>query len=68
VVTNIDPREPAGFFQLLTEGENASATSIPQVFRSHPATDERIASLNQLGEKSDHQTGFVDLPAEFKKP
>ena len=66
LAANIDPRGLADFFQLLTEGENA--TFIPEMFRSHPATDERIASLNKLWEKSDRKTGFVDLSAEFKKP
>jgi beta-barrel assembly-enhancing protease len=68
VAANIDPRGMADFFQLLTEGENASASTIPAMFRSHPATDERIASLNKLWENSDRKTGFVDLSAEFKKP
>jgi len=63
MAANIDPRGLADFFQLLTEGENAA--SIPQMFRSHPATSERIASLNRLWEKSDRKTGFVDLSAEF---
>jgi Zn-dependent protease with chaperone function len=66
MAANIDPRGLAGFFQLLTEGENADY--IPQMFRSHPATSERIASLNRLWENSDRKTGFVDLSAEFKKP
>ncbi len=66
MAANIDPRGLADFFQLITEGENSD--SIPQMFRSHPATDERIASLNKLWEKSDRKTGFVDLSAEFNKP
>ena len=66
MAANIDPRGLADFFQLMTEGENSD--SIPQMFRSHPATSERIASLNQLWEKSDRKTGFVDLSAEFNKP
>ena len=63
MAANIDPRGLADFFQLMTEGENSA--SIPQMFRSHPATSERIASLNQLWEKSDRKTGFVDLSAEY---
>jgi predicted Zn-dependent protease len=63
VAANIDPRGMVDFFQLLTESENSSV--IPQMFRSHPATSERIASLSRLWEKSDRQTGFVDLSAEF---
>ncbi len=66
LAANIDPRGLADFFQLLTEGENADV--IPQMFRSHPATSERIASLNQLWEKSSRKTGFADLSSEFKKP
>ena len=66
VAANIDPRGLADFFQLLTEGENS--TGIPEMFRSHPATSERIASLNQLWEKSERKTGFADLSAEFNKP
>jgi predicted Zn-dependent protease len=38
------------------------------MFRSHPATDERLASLSKLWANSDRKTGFVDLSAEFKKP
>ncbi|MFZ0828151.1 MAG: M48 family metallopeptidase [Verrucomicrobiia bacterium] len=66
VAANIDPRGLVDFFQLITEGENAA--SIPQMFRSHPATSERIASLNHLWEKSERKTGFVDLASEFNKP
>jgi len=66
LAANIDPRGLADFFQLLTEGENAEI--IPQMFRSHPATSERIASLNKLWAKSDRKTGFVDLSAELKNP
>jgi predicted Zn-dependent protease len=33
------------------------------MFRSHPATSERIASLNRLWEKSERKSGFVQLPA-----
>ena len=66
VAANIDPRGMVDFFQLLTEGENT--TTIPQMFRSHPATSERIASLNKLWETSDRKTGFVDLPAVTKTP
>ena len=66
LAANIDPRGLADFFQLLTEGENT--TTIPQMFRSHPATDERLASLSKLWANSDRKTGFVDLSAEFKKP
>jgi Zn-dependent protease with chaperone function len=63
---NIDPRGLADFFQLLTEGE--SAAFIPEMFRSHPATDERMAALNKLWAKSERKTGFADLSAEFHKP
>jgi len=66
LAANIDPRGLAGFFQLLTEGENTSL--IPEMFRSHPATSERIASLSKLWEKSDRKTGFVVLSAESNKP
>ena len=66
VAADIDPRGMVDFFQLLTEGENA--TGIPQMFRSHPATSERIASLNKLWENSNRKTGFVDLPAVNKNP
>ena len=66
MAANIDPRGLAGFFQLLTEGENADY--LPQMFRSHPATSERIASLNRLWEKSGRKTGFADLSKEFPKP
>ncbi len=61
LAANIDPRGLADFFQLLTEGE--VATIIPEMFRSHPATDERMASLNRLWEKSERKSGFVQLPA-----
>lgn len=63
VAANIDPRGLVDFFQLITERENAN--SMPQMFRSHPATSERIASLNRLWEKSERKTGFADLQAEF---
>ncbi len=66
LAANIDPRGLAGFFQLLTEGENSDF--IPEMFRSHPATSERIASLDRLWEQSPRKTGFVDLSAEFKQP
>lgn len=66
VAADIDPRGLAGFFELLTEGENADY--MPSMFRSHPATSERIASLNKLWTDSDRKTGFVDLAAELKKP
>jgi Zn-dependent protease with chaperone function len=66
LAANIDPRGLADFFQLLTEGENADY--IPEIFRSHPATSERIASLNQLWKTTARKTDFVDLQAEFKKP
>ncbi|HTY89285.1 MAG TPA: M48 family metallopeptidase [Candidatus Acidoferrum sp.] len=66
LAANIDPRGLADFFQLLTEGENAD--NIPQMFRSHPATSERIAALNKLWEKSERRSGFADLSAEFKSP
>jgi Zn-dependent protease with chaperone function len=61
MAANIDPRGLADFFQLQTEGE--VATIIPEMFRSHPATDERMASLNRLWEKSERKSGFVQLPA-----
>jgi Zn-dependent protease with chaperone function len=61
MAANIDPRGLADFFQLETEGENAD--TIPEMFRSHPATSERIASLNRLWEKSERKSGFVTLPA-----
>jgi beta-barrel assembly-enhancing protease len=67
MAANIDPRGLAGFFQLLTEGENNSQL-IPEMFRSHPATEERLESLNQLWTKSERKTGFVDLSAEFHLP
>lgn len=63
---NIDPRGLADFFLLLTEGENAAF--IPEMFRSHPATTERLAALNQLWAKSERKTGFADLSAEVNKP
>lgn len=63
MAANIDPRGLADFFQLITEGENSAF--IPQMFRSHPANSERIASLNRLWEQSDRKTGFVDLTAEI---
>ena len=66
VAANIDPRGMVGFFELLTESENADY--MPSMFRSHPATSERIASLNKLWADSDRKTGFVDLSAELKKP
>jgi beta-barrel assembly-enhancing protease len=66
MAANIDPRGLADFFQLLTEGENAAF--IPEMFRSHPATDARLAALNKLWAKSERKTGFVDLSAEFNKP
>lgn len=66
LAANIDPRGLVDFFQVLTEGENDD--TIPKMFRSHPATSERIASLNKLWQQSDRKTGFVDLSAEFKKP
>ena len=65
VAANIDPRGLADFFQLLTESENALIATIPALFRSHPATDERIASLNKLWEQSERKTGFADLSADF---
>lgn len=61
MAANIDPRGLADFFRLQTEGE--AATTIPEMFRSHPATSERIASLNRLWEKSERKSGFVQLPA-----
>ena len=66
MAANIDPRGLADFFQLQTEGE--AATTIPEMFRSHPATSERIASLNQLWEKSERKSGFVPLPAMTNAP
>ena len=66
MAANIDPRGLADFFQLLTEGESSS--TIPVMFRSHPATSERTASLNKLWANSERKTGFVDLSAEFNKP
>ena len=65
MAANIDPRGLADFFQLLTEGENYSG--VPEIFRSHPATRERIATLNRLWQQSSRKTGFVDLSAEFGK-
>jgi beta-barrel assembly-enhancing protease len=65
---NIDPRGLGEFFQLLTEGENALSASIPEMFRSHPATEERLNALNKLWANSKRKTGFTDLSAEFKKP
>jgi Zn-dependent protease with chaperone function len=66
MAANIDPRGLADFFQLLTESENT--TTIPEMFRSHPATDERMASLNRLWEKSERKSGFVQLPAMTNAP
>ena len=66
VGANIDPRGMAGFFELLTEGENFS--TLPAMFRSHPATSERIEALNKLWADSDRKTGFVDLSAESTTP
>ena len=67
MTANIDPRGLADFFQLQTEGE-AAATIIPEMFRSHPANSERIASLNRLWEKSERKSGFVQLPAMTNAP
>ena len=64
---NIDPRGLADFFQLLTEKE-AHNDFIPKMLQSHPATDARLAALNQLWARSERKTGFVDLSAELKKP
>jgi predicted Zn-dependent protease len=66
MAANIDPRGLADFFQLETEGE--ASTTIPEMFRSHPATSERIASLNRLWEKSERKSGFVQLPAMTNAP
>ena len=66
MAANIDPRGMADFFQLQTEGE--AATIIPEMFRSHPANSERIASLNRLWEKSERKSGFVQLPAMTNAP
>jgi Zn-dependent protease with chaperone function len=66
MAANIDPRGLADFFQLQTESE--AATTIPEMFRSHPATSERIASLNRLWEKSERKSGFVQLPAMTNAP
>ncbi|MGA2788505.1 MAG: M48 family metallopeptidase, partial [Verrucomicrobiota bacterium] len=66
MAANIDPRGLADFFKLQTEGEDA--INIPEMFRSHPATSERIASLNRLWEKSERKSGFVELPAWNGRP
>jgi predicted Zn-dependent protease len=66
MAADIDPRGLADFFQLETEGE--AATTIPEMFRSHPATSERISSLNKLWEKSERKSGFVQLPAMTNAP
>lgn len=66
MAANIDPRGLADFFQLQTESE--AATTIPEMFRSHPATDERIASLNRHWEKSERKSGFVQLSAMTNAP
>ncbi len=61
MAANIDPRGLVDFFKLETEGENAD--TVPEMFRSHPATSERIAYLNRFWEKSERKSGFVTLPA-----
>ena len=66
MAADIDPRGLADFFQLETEGE--ASTTIPEMFRSHPATSERISSLNKLWEKSERKSGFVQLPALTNAP
>ena len=60
MAADIDPRGLADFFQLETEGE--AATTIPEMFRNHPATSERIAWLDKLWNNSPQKTGFVNLP------
>jgi Zn-dependent protease with chaperone function len=66
MAANIDPRGLADFFQLQTEGE--ATTIIPEMFRSHPATSERIASLDKLWNDSQRKTGFVTLPTMTNAP
>jgi beta-barrel assembly-enhancing protease len=60
VAANIDPRGMADYLQSLTVDENENI--IPKMFRSHPASDDRIAYLNQLWADSPHPTNFVTLP------
>ena len=66
MAANIDPRGLGDFFQLLTESEEHQMTLIPEMFRSHPATEERLAALDKLWANSKRKTGFVNLSAEFK--
>jgi Zn-dependent protease with chaperone function len=66
MAANIDPRGLAAFFHepMAMHAEN----NIPELFRSHPATSERIAYLNRLWEKSERKSGFVQLPAMTNAP
>ena len=66
MAANIDPRGLAEFFDLLTVSEKDDI--IPEMFRSHPATEARLAALDKLWADSQRKTGFVDLSAEFKQP
>jgi predicted Zn-dependent protease len=64
VAANIDPRGLARALQKLeaSEGKDRLRDAAPQAFQSHPATEKRIARLqekwNQLGRKTD----FRELP------
>ena len=66
MAANIDPRGLADFFR--QPAEMNVADYLPEMFRSHPATSERIAYLNRLWEKSERKSGFVQLPAMTNAP
>jgi beta-barrel assembly-enhancing protease len=57
---DIDPRGMANFFR--HQEPRANEDYIPELFRTHPATGERIAALDKLWADSPHPTNFVTLP------
>jgi beta-barrel assembly-enhancing protease len=58
---DIDPRGMANFFR--HQQHRPDEDYIPELFRTHPATSERIAALDKLWADSPHPTNFVTLPA-----
>lgn len=63
---NIDPRGLADF--LRQPPMFPAGPFEPQIFRSHPATSERLARLDKLWSESQQKTGFVVLTAVTNPP
>jgi predicted Zn-dependent protease len=66
---NVNPHGMIDLFRKLNAYQNnRKVLNIPQAFRSHPALEKRIRTLEAKWKKLPRKTGFIDFKARTQQP